>query len=40
MTAEAIVVVQNLSKCYQVYPKPQDRLLQMMWRGKKQFFQE
>ncbi|MFH7243059.1 MAG: ABC transporter ATP-binding protein [Spirulina sp.] len=40
MTAEATVVVQNLSKCYQVYPKPQDRLLQMMWRGKKQFFQE
>jgi lipopolysaccharide transport system ATP-binding protein len=32
--------VQNLSKCYQIYNKPQDRLKQGLWRGRKQFFRE
>jgi lipopolysaccharide transport system ATP-binding protein len=40
MSAEAAIVVQNLSKCYQIYEKPQDRLLQMLFRGKKQYFRE
>lgn len=32
--------VNNLSKCYHIYERPHDRLLQMMTRGKKQFYQE
>lgn len=34
------VKVENLSKCYQIYEKPQDRLLQMLFREKKQYFRE
>ncbi len=40
MSADAAIKVQNLSKCYQVYERPQDRLLQMLARGKKQYFRE
>lgn len=32
--------VQGLSKCYQLYASPKDRLKQFMWRGKRQFFRE
>lgn len=32
--------VQNLSKCYQIYDRPQDRLKQSLWRGRKQFYRE
>ena len=34
------IKVANLSKCYQIYDKPQDRLLQMLVRGRKQYFKE
>lgn len=30
----------NLSKCYQIYNKPQDRLKQSLWRGRRQFYSE
>ena len=36
----AVIRVQNLSKCYQIYDRPQDRLKQSLWRGRKQFFRE
>ena len=36
----AVIRVQNLSKCYQMYDRPQDRLKQSLWRGRKQFFRE
>lgn len=36
----AVISVQNLSKCYQIYDRPQDRLKQSLWRGRKQFFRE
>jgi len=32
--------VNNLSKCYQLYNQPSDRLKQFVWRGKRQFFRE
>ncbi|RIZ65169.1 MAG: ABC transporter ATP-binding protein [Methylococcales bacterium] len=32
--------VNNLSKCYQLYNQPADRLKQFLWRGKRQFFRE
>lgn len=32
--------VENLSKCYQIYEHPRDRLLQMLARSRKQYFRE
>ena len=35
-----MIRVENLSKCYQIYDKPQHRLWQGLFRGRKQFFRE
>ncbi len=32
--------VNNLSKCYQLYNQPSDRLKQFLWRGRRQYFRE
>lgn len=32
--------VENLSKCFQIYERPSDRLLQMLTRGIKKFYRE
>lgn len=32
--------VNDLSKCYQLYNQPKDRLKQFLWRGKRQFYRE
>jgi lipopolysaccharide transport system ATP-binding protein len=40
MSSEFAIRVDGLSKCYHIYDKPQDRLMQMLARGKKQFFRE
>jgi lipopolysaccharide transport system ATP-binding protein len=40
MSSDVAIQVSNLSKCYEIYEKPQDRLLQMLFRGRKQFFKE
>lgn len=32
--------VRSLSKRYELYARPADRLLQMLWRGRRQFFTE
>jgi len=32
--------VTNLSKCYHIYDRPRDRLLQMLTHGRKQFYRE
>lgn len=37
---EFAIRVQGLSKCYHVYDRPQDRLKQSLWRGRKQFYRE
>jgi len=37
---EAAIVVENLSKVYQIYEKPIDRLKQTLIRGKKQYYKE
>jgi len=34
------ISVENLCKCYQIYEKPRDRLLQMLARGRRQYFRE
>jgi len=39
MCSDIAVEAINLSKCYQIYSKPQDRLKQTLWRGRKQFYQ-
>lgn len=40
MSSDVAIQVSNLSKCYEIYERPQDRLLQMLSRGRKQFFKE
>lgn len=37
---DVAIRVVNLSKCYQIYDKPKDRLLQMILRGRKQYYKE
>src|SRR4029077_17670149 len=34
------VRVQKVSKCYQIYSKPQHRILQGLFLGRRQFFRE
>lgn len=40
MSCDSAICVQGLSKCYQIYDKPRDRLLQMLCRGRKQYYRE
>lgn len=40
MSCELAINVQNLSKCYHIYDRPRDRLLQMLMRGRRQYFRE
>jgi len=40
MPSDAVIRVQELGKCYNIYEKPQDRLKQALWRGKKQFYRQ
>lgn len=40
MSSNIAIRVSNLGKCYNIYDKPQDRLKQTLWRGRKQFFRE
>ena len=40
MSSEIAIKVDNLSKCYQIYDKPRDRLWQMLARSRKIFFRE
>ena len=40
MSSDAAIKIENLSKCYHIYDKPRDRLLQMLMRGRRQFYRE
>lgn len=40
MSNDIAIKVDNLSKCYQIYEKPRDRLLQMLMRGHRQYYRE
>jgi lipopolysaccharide transport system ATP-binding protein len=40
MSSDIVIRVQNLSKCYHIYDKPHDRLMQMLARGHKRFYRE
>jgi lipopolysaccharide transport system ATP-binding protein len=39
-TQEYAIEVAGLSKCYQIYSKPSDRLKQMLWRGRRKFHKD
>ena len=40
MSSEIAIKVDNLSKCYQIYDNPRDRLMQMLMRGRRQYYRE
>lgn len=40
MSSEVALKIDNLSKCYHIYDKPRDRLMQMLLGGRKHFFRE
>lgn len=40
MPSKPAISVKNLSKCYQLYAQPIDRLKQFLWRGRRQYFRE
>jgi teichoic acid transport system ATP-binding protein len=40
MSSDIAISVENLTKIYQIYDKPQDRLKQSLWRGRKRFYKE
>ncbi|MBC2884665.1 ABC transporter ATP-binding protein [Ochrobactrum sp. CM-21-5] len=40
MSSDVSIKVEKLSKCYQIYNRPEDRLLQMLWRGRRSYFKE
>lgn len=40
MCSDSAIRVQGLGKCYHIYDRPQDRLKQTLWRGRKQFYRE
>jgi len=40
MSSDLAIHIENLSKCYHIYDKPRDRLLQMIFRGKRTYFRE
>jgi lipopolysaccharide transport system ATP-binding protein len=35
-----VVDVRSVSKCFNIYDRPQDRLLQAVWRGRRTYFRE
>ncbi len=40
MSSDIAIKVDSLSKCYQLYDKPRDRLKQMLMRGHRQYYRE
>lgn len=36
----AVIEVNEVGKCYHIYERPQDRLKQMLWRGRRRFYRE
>jgi ABC-type polysaccharide/polyol phosphate transport system ATPase subunit len=40
MSSEIVVDVGHLGKCFQIYARPEDRLKQILWRGRRQFHRD
>jgi lipopolysaccharide transport system ATP-binding protein len=40
MSSDSAIIISDISKCYHIYDNPQDRLKQMIMRGRKNLFRE
>ncbi len=40
MSSDVVIRARGLGKCYQLYERPQDRLKQFLWRGRRRYFRE
>lgn len=40
MSSDSAIIISDISKCYQIYDNPQDRLKQMIFRGRQNRFRE
>lgn len=40
MSFDVAISVKNISKCYLIYDRPQDRLKQSLWRGRRRYYRE
>lgn len=40
MSSEIVISAKDLGKVYQIYKQPSDRLKQMLWRGRRRFYEE
>lgn len=40
MSSDIAIKVKQVSKCYMIYDRPQDRLKQSFWRSRKKFYRE
>lgn len=40
MSSEVAIKIDSLNKCYQIYENPRDRLMQMLMRGRRQYYRE
>ena len=40
MSSELAIKINNISKTYEIYEKPIDRLKQSLWKGRRQFYKE
>ena len=40
MSSDVAIRVENLGKCFQIYDKPHERLLQMLSRGRRRYYRE
>lgn len=40
MNANTVLSISNLSKSYEIYSNPRDRLKQALWQGRKRFYRE
>jgi lipopolysaccharide transport system ATP-binding protein len=38
--SDLLVSVRGVGKCYHIYAQPRDRLMQTLWRGRRQFYRE
>lgn len=40
MSSDVVIQATGLSKAYHIFDRPQDRFLQMVWRGRRQYYSE
>lgn len=40
MSSDVVISLRDVSKCYHIYANPHERLLQSLWRGKRQYYKE